>query len=703
MATTYPYIYIGLCINNNDPEKRGRVQVFIPHIMPALYEGWNKEGNDINISCVGDNIAEGLTSEQIIKLRNILPWAEAASPICGTSAPGNLVSRVENAIVGAATAVGNAIAGVFGYDQSPVSEPVSVNPQNQSELFAKAAQFNSSGVTADKFARNTSRDGNCGIGARSILGGLTNNPAFAQGLGGNASTLSTGNNYLQNSGMFNPPVSMPSNYKNDPSQWQVGDTISSTGGGKGQGHVQVWTGKAWVSDFTQANGILNSSHGVPYGDFNLHRMNNKGLAAMGGMADGSSFQIADRTSVSGEQSVANAHQTAESSIDDDPESPTYGNVADPSVENSVAADAAVETATTSGAAGIKPRLTAYSPAQPGSPNYKMEGGYESSKTGPDGTNNVRTLQDVAAGNSKYVTIAGDPSTYGQKYVIPSITFTNAAGQTQTLTNVPAVVHDTGGAFKGAGTSRFDVAVDKGMTNSQMASQDFTSKGLELQPANDAAFNAATAATAAKPTTIVNNTNPHGAVATQNLNNTAKGLFTYPAAGAMLWVFFREGNPLYPVYFAASYSNAEWKSAYGYGSDGPGYRPEGTPDNPVTSTGGIMNLGGVGGIRWEDTNHPTDVTQRQQSMMLFGEDGSNMFMGKGYHQIFSKFDRRDQVEGDRWNTTLGHREDWVQGDHNHVTMGDVFIKIGNVSKPAVDAVTRIQQLIKDGHKPLTDLK
>ena len=53
-------MYLGICINNNDPEKRGRVQIFIPHIMPTLYKGWNEDKQDINISCVGDNLPDGL-------------------------------------------------------------------------------------------------------------------------------------------------------------------------------------------------------------------------------------------------------------------------------------------------------------------------------------------------------------------------------------------------------------------------------------------------------------------------------------------------------------------------------------------------------------------------------------------------------------------------------------------------------------------
>jgi len=54
--------YLGVCICNNDPEKRGRVQVFVPHIMPGLYEQWNDQSNDISINCIGDNLINGLPS-----------------------------------------------------------------------------------------------------------------------------------------------------------------------------------------------------------------------------------------------------------------------------------------------------------------------------------------------------------------------------------------------------------------------------------------------------------------------------------------------------------------------------------------------------------------------------------------------------------------------------------------------------------------
>ncbi len=81
--------HLGICVNNIDPENRGRVQVFVPHIMPALYEGWNELGEDIKLECVGNNLPNGLSSKVVEKLTKILPWCEAAMPVIGNSVAGS--------------------------------------------------------------------------------------------------------------------------------------------------------------------------------------------------------------------------------------------------------------------------------------------------------------------------------------------------------------------------------------------------------------------------------------------------------------------------------------------------------------------------------------------------------------------------------------------------------------------------------------
>ncbi len=180
-------MYLGLCVNNDDPQKRGRVQIFVPHVLPALYENWNKEGLDIHFQITGDNMVEGLTSDQVDKLVQVLPWAESASPVFGTSAPGNLVSAetigqavgalAGGAVLGPAGIVaGRAVGGAVGkyFDQSPVAAPIEMPVGDQSSLFAAAAGYSGGRISASKFARTGSNEGLCGVGARSIAGALFN-------------------------------------------------------------------------------------------------------------------------------------------------------------------------------------------------------------------------------------------------------------------------------------------------------------------------------------------------------------------------------------------------------------------------------------------------------------------------------------------------------------------------------------------------
>jgi hypothetical protein len=553
MANTYFGNHIGICINNNDPERRGRVQIFVPHIMPTLYEGWNKDGNDINITCVGSNLQNGLTNDQITKLRQILPWAEAASPVCGGSAPGNLIERTTSAVQGALTSVGNAISNTFSFDQTPTAVPV----------------LNSEAVSIS--------EQNANIHQSSISG-----------------VIST-------------------------------ESDNATSGGP---------------DPTITNTTPPNTNA--YQD--LSNINPNMLKYLATIAQG-------ETELSYNEAYKN----------------TYNNITNNPKTNNANVQRGVE----------KEGLTlAQAQAKYGDYGYYQVNGEQVVKASSLGISNLNsgTASQQTLAMAQYI-----EKVYPKQY--QQIINGDFSSANQALGGVWFGIGRVGG-------TAYTNSVDPNSFISAVQNADKNPLG-----------NPATISTTQSGTNLVNKTNPHGAIATQNLNNTAKGLFTYPAAGAMLWVFFREGNPLYPVYFAASYSNDEWKSAYRYQSPVDGYSNN---ENGISSTKTFLNLQG-GGISTHSTHCPDDPTKNQQSLMLFGPQGSNITLHDDHDQYFSKFGRRDQVEGDRWNTTLGYKEDWIQGDHNHVTMGDVYVKIGNVSQPAVDAVARIQQLIKDGHKPLTDLK
>ena len=53
MVKEYNSIYLGIVLQNNDPDKRGRVKVFVPHISPTIYNGWVESNVDKNFSFVG--------------------------------------------------------------------------------------------------------------------------------------------------------------------------------------------------------------------------------------------------------------------------------------------------------------------------------------------------------------------------------------------------------------------------------------------------------------------------------------------------------------------------------------------------------------------------------------------------------------------------------------------------------------------------
>ena len=80
--------HVGLVVNTNDPENRGRVQVYIPHISTTLYNNWNEKLENIEFKTFEENIFDAEIKERLLSL---LPWAEAAVPIWGggTGAPIN--------------------------------------------------------------------------------------------------------------------------------------------------------------------------------------------------------------------------------------------------------------------------------------------------------------------------------------------------------------------------------------------------------------------------------------------------------------------------------------------------------------------------------------------------------------------------------------------------------------------------------------
>lgn len=79
--------YLGIVVQNNDPQKRGRLKVFVPHISPTVYKKWAEISKDKRFRFLGANVCSDIT-DIIEDLKKILPWAELAAPLAGESASG---------------------------------------------------------------------------------------------------------------------------------------------------------------------------------------------------------------------------------------------------------------------------------------------------------------------------------------------------------------------------------------------------------------------------------------------------------------------------------------------------------------------------------------------------------------------------------------------------------------------------------------
>ena len=83
-------MYLGIVVQNNDPERRGRVKVFVPHIAATLYKDWNetfKDSKDKHF-VFPDKETNPDLDKVLPFIKETLPWAEMSLPIFGGSASG---------------------------------------------------------------------------------------------------------------------------------------------------------------------------------------------------------------------------------------------------------------------------------------------------------------------------------------------------------------------------------------------------------------------------------------------------------------------------------------------------------------------------------------------------------------------------------------------------------------------------------------
>jgi hypothetical protein len=722
--------YLGLCISNTDPEFRGRVQIFIPHIMPALYERWNQAGVDRKIEIVGNNLEQALPQKDIDQLKKMLPWAEAASPVFGNSVAGHYNPQSGN------------------FNQSYNTENQAAVGVNPVAVGGGSISLNSDGsVSKGEFLGFLeSQIANSGLngfvptdGAKYGIDGTPQSWAnYLYHLAGKESSFNTNTvgdigKFTGNSnGLFQLSPLDYNNYKGamQAAGIQPGTTINGQPAFSQQQLIDPVVNTTAAIVITQQ---LVRQDGAIGNSANTGAARYWGPLRRGWTPPASSIDITD-PSAGGYPGSSNPAQPSPFLS---PEPPPYIQL-EPSQQailNNVA-----QTTSQSTLPGTGP-----SSGGGGKPfNWSNSVASSQYNIGSDGI--LRTSSGVTAclngtiNSAAYIT--GNTAWQGST----GISFAKDVGGvnnklTSLATSGPGkgkVLYGNLGIIQGTGyqPQQGDIAIHQAGAGKYGHAQIFVDGNWHSYKTEGLNFDAY-AGKSGQQTTVFRLT-PDGQAAVQQtgLCNTdymgipyagpigpvtsvadvnglegqagmvrnptptqpsvtdttgmPQGMFSVPNPGAMLWVFFREGDPLFPVYFAASYGSREWQNAFKSSSPGAHYPQEGdtTPRNQA-----IFRPNQSGGISFVDT-----ITDEEdaRSLRLFHANGGHMEWHSKGSVLYSPNEHVQQVAGNAYNSCL-NREDWTQGDSNQVTIGDRITIVGNMSQEALAIIEEHAQIVKDINK------
>ena len=679
--------YLGICINSQDPESRGRVQIFIPHIMPALYEGWNESGEDITIECVGNNLPNGLSSDIINKLVQMLPWAEAASPVIGSSVAGAY----------------NPSTGNFNQTSTPEGTDVSLS------LDTPAAEVGLNGAISVNANGKVNEGQFLGYLEQQIAKSKLNGykPADAAKFGIDGSPKSWANyfyhlSYRESSHSVNTvgDVGLFAGNSNGLFQLSPDDAVNYR-----LNNSKPFSQEQLKDPVTNTNAAIAITERLVLRDGAIGSDRKTGAARYWGpLSKGwtppksATFDINNPASVP-TTPPAQAHPFSQ------PEPQAFVG-REPSQSALTDVNNVTPVSSTSKGAGINAAVAKAS-SQVGSI-------YGTSYKGKCGKA-TRGLANAALGLNGHFGPMG-PIGGSAKDTIGKNYWEKGGYYERISTNnyVPQegdVGITTGGEHGHAkivlnGRFRSDNLNDSAANlagSSTAAVYRLTPKGQELfaatnigdvsalgQPAPDMPNNNAPDNTGAAgddtSSGIVKN--PTSSITTDmDMTGVPQGMFAYPAPGALLWVFFREGDPLFPVYFAASYGATEWQNAQ-KASSPPLYGPQIGQQSEFNNQS-MFRPNNAGAIVFTDS---ATSEKNNRTVRVAHANGGYFEMHPTGTTHYSPNEHMQQVAGTNYNYCL-NREEWTQGTDNRVTIGNQWVVIGNPSQANFETIEALTEKVK----------
>ena len=165
------------------------------------------------------------------------------------------------------------------------------------------------------------------------------------------------------------------------------------------------------------------------------------------------------------------------------------------------------------------------------------------------------------------------------------------------------------------------------------------------------------------------------------SNRAKGSFGVPSVGSHVWIFFREGNPTMPVYFAVSYGVTDWKGIYeAYDNSGLDY-PETFENKTPANTDYDVNV--------ETYRNKYVINQKGGSIEIINTDQNEKMKFTHYSGSFKEFNNQANVElaanndqklvlNDSYSTVRGFKNDYTGKSLDEIVIRDKYTKIGSLN-------------------------
>jgi SLT domain-containing protein len=703
--------YLGVVVTGGekDPEGRGRTQIFVPNVMPALYDNWNKEGNDITFEVIGQGLEGELSPDVLSRLRQILPWAECASPITGASPSykPNLADRatevlrnvmktavdtakgVINAVSGASNTGSQVIATISPKDKVSSGahldvrwKPGTKDPTDVPPLDLVGRYIDVGGIPANQL-RVT--DGPTGAGGRNFGSGrsLEQHPAWDLA-------------FQEKGAIAGAPVSIKNGAK-----LTFGKDSSSMGSAYAdietpEGTLRLYhltTGSVGKTPQIEQPTVSPSaiSHPSPVTSmpsdptqepalnegYNQQIAGGQDFSSLQGSAPApanQSFGSIDGVSRTDTSNMSPAFKAQYERVLKNMEGSkfvgtvpkdgkTYGITTGSKEEwaHFFTRNASVESGfnpnTSADINGLKKGpLTSFGLYQMGSTQFKRHGG-----------GNIYDPNDNTKAYLKYAESMYFDNTY------------KSGGQ-----NVIGGKKEGGGWLglaAGYGPIRRVTTGNPNNNEKQLLAENISNAEKQKGTYTSADL-------AAQPST--HTPTPHQGISGPNTNNQALGMFGYASEGQAVWVFFREGDPLSPVYFAASYGQKEWGNMYQYNSPlGVGAGDGGAL--PGTEAMALNTYGG--GLRSAISTEESPLGSNF-SFQLYDKNGSNLSFLTDHTEFNSMYNHVNRVLGDNHDICEANKEVRVRGDFNTYTEQDLIITVGNWSDEALAASDEIQQYINE---------